>query len=1479
MLYDNVLLWRFLKEELSYPVDGSSERAIPEAIEDPKEKLKREERIKEAETVSLSRLCNHALDFAGYDSANDKVQELIRKWIKASILSGQTPPEETVLSCFHGPSGEKLFAYLEFLSRHGDIKLAEALREAEALGQEPVERQELPQIDEKDLNAFARFLQQQGIDAGYKAISAASLSPIQSEVNREKVESLKENPKALEKPLIVTNDNKILDGHHRWVAQRELHPEWISTVFYINAPIDQAVQLGHAFGKSYTKNIHESLNEADDDGSALVKQQADALGLTAKGFGYWADHTGEAVAQTVTVNGRKQLVRLEPHEKPDQEKQGQEEEPPSEEEPQQEPEAPPAEMEPEPAKSEPETPPDEEEPPVEPPKGPERSFSEWVEKRAFAYLERRLPGPMGDLAKEVVISLSIGLPVEGIFFNLESAMRHTNLDADLKYDIFNAAQDAVTDAENLEPTHGDRPAGLEYPEMPSKLPRWVKGGIKQVMSRVKEDHASSFSYLTPKEKKVLGGIIGKYLLDRDIPALEDALRDNMARGETWISNYTDAIQHYGDKVIDLAPADESYKATSPDIVLNRNLPNTTEINDYYRNPDHFTKDYSYAGKIFNKLFEQTSQFMDMMKDAGNNEIHAVEEAMLRVFLPGCQKMFDAPPDVNWEINSKECDEMHPYIKETPYGLHSMLHRRIYLSRQATNDLAQLLAYHNPESIKQYIKGENIENGEQIRRGLRAFKAVIHEIQHSKDRYLYGGDPSLHTTDVFYNFSRDILEGLTEYRAQEILNQLLGFKPEHVEPKMRVATDMKDKQRYHWSKNIQQLTDRIGTYGRQVRAIKDIQKADPEAAAKLWKMKSTKERITYADTITYSMLMSGLETMAEAHRYFVSQDPEIYDTPKQNVAFEQLNEKLRRVSGFTLWQQGKAADIVHALNAFQENPDIAKQQIDNILYFDNRDAWHFGFNPVVRHPLMTPHKDAFFEKAQNSAIATFVSNTNREYSEDQLNGLEKALYRRRHGDTMGALNALEDVGLYDSKSLNAFNHIARRFDPTQKQMELLDYMEKDFVPKVKVGEMDVDAQAIANDYELADRYYQEQRDQHMNRVLGDAPSMQASTMNDFRDDGKGLQETDLHGNGLQSFGWSNKPDRITARITAPDGSWTVPLDSKAVSMVPGLRGEHMGKIDQKRVAELVQSMKENGYKPGHAIAIDVINGNPFIYEGNHRVRACAILGIPVPAEVRYLGNCERDAKTWKPPFVENNLRQQGIALGRRFSGERPADHEQLVKSFEKQLGLPLKKGQTVNRFKAQPDSEWVRSGRAQPGEDVYFLHDPDNGSEWDTIKTAKELRKLGGTHQKEQMTWKGDLEPPKPGMVNYTDRSWDQNKPRPQVYRGVTSEEAASIAKSGEVKSTKRYSDPSEGTSFAQDYETADSYVNFGRDDPRKTGKPTYVLELDSGPDMFVDPRDYYVKAHLGVPINRVTRAWRYDPSGAVVPVVLKDGQWEPVNGQ
>lgn len=98
-----------------------------------------------------------------------------------------------------------------------------------------------------------------------------------------------------------------------------------------------------------------------------------------------------------------------------------------------------------------------------------------------------------------------------------------------------------------------------------------------------------------------------------------------------------------------------------------------------------------------------------------------------------------------------------------------------------------------------------------------------------------------------------------------------------------------------------------------------------------------------------------------------------------------------------------------------------------------------------------------------------------------------------------------------------------------------------------------------------------------------------------------------------------------------------------------------------------------------------------------------------------------------------------------------------------------------------------------------------------------------------------------------------------VYRGMNSTEYQATVGAGKpVHSTGSHSFSVEGTNFSDDPLDAESYVDFGRDDPRKTGKSNYLVEVKMT-DTMKRERDGYIKDPVPVPYSNVSRVWEMYP--------------------
>jgi len=110
-------------------------------------------------------------------------------------------------------------------------------------------RAELPQIKSNDMDNFREWLQEQGVESFKSSMEVGELSPIQKEINLEKIASMMEKHQAGEidlvtgKPVMVTEDEYIIDGHHRWYALRELDETNEMETINIQLPVKKLLEV------------------------------------------------------------------------------------------------------------------------------------------------------------------------------------------------------------------------------------------------------------------------------------------------------------------------------------------------------------------------------------------------------------------------------------------------------------------------------------------------------------------------------------------------------------------------------------------------------------------------------------------------------------------------------------------------------------------------------------------------------------------------------------------------------------------------------------------------------------------------------------------------------------------------------------------------------------------------------------------------------------------------------------------------------------------------------------------------------------------------------------------------------------------------------------------------------------------------------------------------------------------------------------
>lgn len=115
-------------------------------------------------------------------------------------------------------------------------------------------RKNMPQIDNMD--EFVKDLKKEGYKINSEKIEAKKLKPTQSDFNMDKVKGMIASGNYKNKSIVVTSDNYILDGHHRWKSHMEVGED--QPIIRVNMTFEKLFDF--VDGKKYVKykQIHEA---------------------------------------------------------------------------------------------------------------------------------------------------------------------------------------------------------------------------------------------------------------------------------------------------------------------------------------------------------------------------------------------------------------------------------------------------------------------------------------------------------------------------------------------------------------------------------------------------------------------------------------------------------------------------------------------------------------------------------------------------------------------------------------------------------------------------------------------------------------------------------------------------------------------------------------------------------------------------------------------------------------------------------------------------------------------------------------------------------------------------------------------------------------------------------------------------------------------------------------------------------------------
>ena len=120
-----------------------------------------------------------------------------------------------------------------------------------------IARGHMPQVKGDDYDELLKFLQSKNIRMKKKKVKAKTLKATQRNFNRKKIIGAIANYHTLHKakPIIVSSDNYIIDGHHRWLGAYNVDGD--IHIYHANVNANDLLDAVKEFPKSFTNNINE----------------------------------------------------------------------------------------------------------------------------------------------------------------------------------------------------------------------------------------------------------------------------------------------------------------------------------------------------------------------------------------------------------------------------------------------------------------------------------------------------------------------------------------------------------------------------------------------------------------------------------------------------------------------------------------------------------------------------------------------------------------------------------------------------------------------------------------------------------------------------------------------------------------------------------------------------------------------------------------------------------------------------------------------------------------------------------------------------------------------------------------------------------------------------------------------------------------------------------------------------------------------
>jgi hypothetical protein len=119
-------------------------------------------------------------------------------------------------------------------------------------------RRHMPQINAENMPDFFKYLSGKNVKTSNELLKPSELIATQYQFNKDKISSIANDisQKHSKSRIIVSKDNYVMDGHHRWLAHKYLGKD--IGVVRVDADVDNLFDIMHDYPKSFTKKLKES---------------------------------------------------------------------------------------------------------------------------------------------------------------------------------------------------------------------------------------------------------------------------------------------------------------------------------------------------------------------------------------------------------------------------------------------------------------------------------------------------------------------------------------------------------------------------------------------------------------------------------------------------------------------------------------------------------------------------------------------------------------------------------------------------------------------------------------------------------------------------------------------------------------------------------------------------------------------------------------------------------------------------------------------------------------------------------------------------------------------------------------------------------------------------------------------------------------------------------------------------------------------